>query len=160
MIKKLFEQIKNIPLWAVPLYGVVVLIISYTFEYGFGYLPCQLCLWQRFPWFGIAIIGSIILIYPHTAKYLLKLCVLIMIISLGLAGFNTGIEYGFWTGLDGCSSNTELVTQTSALLNSLENEAVIRCDEPVWTLFGISMAGYNALLSLDALILFYLMDKK
>ncbi|MDG1154349.1 MAG: disulfide bond formation protein B, partial [Alphaproteobacteria bacterium] len=85
---------------------------------------------------------------------------LIMIIYLGLAVFNTGIEFGFWTGLDGCSSNTELVTQTSALLNSLGNEAVIRCDEPVWTLFGISMAGYNALLSLDALILFYLMDKK
>ncbi len=159
MLSKFSEQIKNIPLWAIPLYGIVVLSVAYIFEYGFGYLPCQLCLWQRLPWTGIVIIGAIIVFYPQTTKYLLKICMLIMIISFGLAIFNAGIEYGFWTSLDDCSSNTELAVQASSLLHSLKNEAIIRCDEPAWTLFGISMTGYNALLSLDALSLFYLMDK-
>ena len=60
MLSKFSEQIKNIPLWAIPLYGIVVLSVAYIFEYGFGYLPCQLCLWQRLLWTGIVIIGAII----------------------------------------------------------------------------------------------------
>ena len=159
MITALKTTAKKLPLWVVPLYGASVLAVAYVFEYGFGYLPCELCLWQRLPWVGIIIVGGLMMSYPDKAKQLLNICVLTMIISTALAIFHSGVEYGFWAGLESCSGTVGLATDGASLLDSLENEIIPRCDKPAWTLFGISMAGFNALLSLDALITFYLMGK-
>lgn len=160
MISGLKTTAKNLPLWIVPLYGFCVLAVAYIFQYGFGYQPCELCLWQRIPWAVVVVLGGVILLKPNMAKSILNILVLVMIVSTGLGVFHSGVEYGFWMGLESCSGATELATDSGSLLDSLENETIPRCDKPAWTLFGISMAGFNALLSIDAMITFYLMGKK
>ncbi|MGB1361112.1 MAG: disulfide bond formation protein B [Alphaproteobacteria bacterium] len=159
MLTGFTQTIKNLPIWVVPLYGVVVLLAVYIFEYGFGYLPCELCLYQRQPWTIVVIGGGLMLMNPiHTKKILWGLSI-VMAFSVALAVFHAGVEYGFWAGLDSCSSSSDIATDTSSLLSSLENSTAPSCDKAVWTLFGISLAGFNAILSLDAMILFYMMAK-
>ena len=138
----------------------LMLISAFYLEYFHGALPCDLCITQR--WFHGAIIAYsliIILIIKKTliAKKLLILYGSVLWLSSSLAGlYHFGIEMNFWTGPDGCSSNIEFSKDT---LTYLLNKSPIKCDEVMFEIFGLSLAGWNALaslfISLLASILFF-----
>ncbi len=142
----------------ITLYGAVVMGIVYIFQYGFGYQPCQLCVWQRFPWSMVILLGAVAYLAPLMAKKILYICTFILFIGMGIAIFQAGVEYGFWTGLSSCGGSTQMLSG-SALLNSLETQIAPQCDTASWTLFGVSMAGYNAIISLDAGIFTFLLAR-
>ena len=131
-----------------------MLISAFYLEYFHGALPCDLCITQR--WFHGAIIAYsfvIILINKKTliSKKLLLLGGAIFWLSSSLAGFyHFGIEMNFWTGPDGCSSNIEFSKDT---LTYLLNKSPIKCDEIMFELFGLSLAGWNALASFFVFLL-------
>ena len=133
------------------LYGFLVLLCAYVFEYGFGYLPCELCLYQRLPWAIVIVLSALAFLCKNKAKTLLYISALTLALGACLAVFHAGVEYSFWQGLESCSSVVSLELD-GALLYSLDTQTVPRCDKASWTLFGISMAGYNAMLSIDASI--------
>lgn len=85
---------------------------------------------------------------PTSSAPLLALIGLIFLIGAGLAGYHVGVEYKWWAGPSGCGGGTGLADNTEALLQALQNEKIVRCDEVAFTLFGLSMAGYNFLASL------------
>ena len=70
-------------------------------------------------------------------------------ISVVLGGYHAGVEYGLWAGPTGCSANLLADGNIKALTQQLLITPLVRCDEVPWSLFGLSMAGWNALISLD-----------
>ena len=126
----------------------LMLLTAFYLEYFRGALPCDLCITQR--WFHGAIIAYsfiIILIIKKTliSKNLLILGGTILWLSSTLAGlYHFGIEMNFWTGPDGCSSNIDFSKDT---LTYLLNKSLIKCDEVMFEIFGLSLAGWNAVAS-------------
>ena len=126
----------------------LMLISAFYLEYFHGALPCDLCITQR--WFHGTIIAYsfiIILIVRKIliSKKLLMLGAAILWLSSSMAGlYHFGIEMNFWTGPDGCSSNIDFSKDT---LTYLLNKSPIKCDEVMFEIFGLSLAGWNALAS-------------
>ena len=114
---------------------------AYVAQYGFGLYPCEMCWWQRYPHFAALGLGL--------AAYVLKppqvwtaLAGLAIITSGLIGGFHAGVEYGWWEGITGCATlptNIDVMNPATAPL--------IRCDVAPWKLWGISLAGFNFLIS-------------
>lgn len=133
--------------------GVAVLGGAYIFQYGFGYQPCVLCLYQRLPWWitiGVACLGlSVARKRPGLLSVFTVLAGLVVLAGAALAGYHAGVEYAWWQGPAGCSSTVDMSSMTlEEMKKAIMATPVVRCDEAAWTLFGISMAGYNFLISL------------
>ena len=128
--------------------SAVLLIAAFLFEYVGGMAPCSLCIWQR--WAHVAVIGAAmagLFILPSRAALLLPLAAALA--SFGIAGYHAGVEWRFWQGPGGCTANLAADLGTADLVDALLATPVVRCDDVPWSLFGLSMAGWNALLSLD-----------
>ena len=118
------------------------------FQYVGGLAPCSLCIWQRWPHLAVIVMAFIGLrgIMP---RGMLWLTFIAGSISAGLGSYHAGIEYGFWAGPAGCSANLALDGDIKTLTQQLLITPLARCDEAPWSFFGLSMAGWNALISLD-----------
>jgi disulfide bond formation protein DsbB len=117
-------------------------------QYMGGLAPCALCIWQRWPHLAVIIMAFIGLrgVMP---RGMLWLILITGVISVGLGGYHAGIEYGFWAGPTACTANLAIDGDIKALTQQLLSIPLTRCDEVVWSLFGLSMASWNALISLD-----------
>ena len=118
------------------------------FQYVGGLAPCSLCIWQRWPHLAVIVMAFIGLrgIMPRS---MLWLTFIAGSISAGLGGYHAGIEYGFWAGPASCTANLALGGDIKTLTEQLLITPLVRCDEAPWLFFGLSMAGWNALISLD-----------
>ncbi len=114
-------------------------------QYFGGLHPCKMCIWQRWP-HGAAIgFGALFLLTSWRPAILLgALCALV---TSGIGAFHAGVEQGWWEGPTTCSSGDISGLSTEDLLDQILTAPVVRCDEIVWEFAGISMAGWNALLS-------------
>ena len=132
----------------------IMLISAFYLEYFHGALPCDLCITQR--WFHGAIIAySLIIIFilikTSISKKLLLLGGTILWLSSSIAGlYHFGIEMNFWTGPDGCSSNIDFSKDT---LTYLLSKSPIKCDEVMFKIFRLSLAGWNAIISFFVFLL-------
>lgn len=127
-------------------------------QYIGGLYPCEMCHWQRWP-HDVAIVAALFAFGTRQAQLsrLLVLVAAIAILTSGAIGvFHAGVEYGWWQGLTSCSTTASGVT-----LEAIMSAPIVRCDAPQWTLFGISLAGFNALFSISgAVVIFRLLAKK
>lgn len=119
--------------------------IVYAAQYLGGLQPCPLCLYQRWPWWiagGLAVLS----LRPGFRRGALTLAGLAAWVGAGIAGYHAGIEQQWWTGPTACAgaATTDSLDALRALIFAAP---IVRCDEIAWSLFGVSMAGYNALLS-------------
>lgn len=125
-------------------------------QYGFGLHPCEMCMWQRWPHLAAIVLAlSALLVRSGRLKITLVIAAAMAILVSGLiGGFHAGVEYHWWEGLTSCSTN---LPAGGNMLDSIMNAPLIRCDVAQWTLFGISLAGFNFLLSVGGAILILLM---
>jgi disulfide bond formation protein DsbB len=117
------------------------------FQYFEGLAPCVLCLQQRWPHYiaiGVAVIG--IVMRPRLGFLFLFLLLGLMLWSAGLAAYHSGVEWAWWPGPAGCSAAATL-PDAGNLLEAMGSARVPSCTEALWRLFGLSLAGYNAILS-------------
>ncbi len=154
-MNRLLEYFQNHRHLAAAIAGisVVILAIAYISQYSFGLKPCILCLYQRVPYSLNIVFGGLALLatyrYPRLTALLLFFSALVFFAGAGIAGFHAGVEYGWWKGLSACGG--DILPENASLeelRRSITQQAIVRCDKPAWTLFGISMAGYNVALSL------------
>lgn len=118
-----------------------------AFQYIGLLAPCALCLWQRWPHAAAVLIGLLGLAVP--GRLVPVLGALAALTTAAIGGFHVGVEYGWWEGLATCSGSSITGVAVDDLLNpDLAMAAPIRCDAVAWSLLGISMAGWNMLLSL------------
>ena len=118
-------------------------------QYVGGLYPCEMCHWQRWPHYVAVAIAALAFAAPQAPRRALVLLAALAIAGSGLIGvFHAGVEYGWWRGITGCTATVGRTMGTQATLDAIMAAPVIRCDVPQWTMLGISLAGYNAILSL------------
>jgi disulfide bond formation protein DsbB len=117
---------------------------AYLSQYGFGLYPCEMCWWQRYPHF-IALGLALLSVFAPLKRLLVAVAAIAVLISGLIGGFHAGVEYDWWEGITGCA-NTVGAGGGSALDNIM-NAPLIRCDQAPWSLMGISLAGWNFLIS-------------
>ncbi|MDO5705446.1 MAG: disulfide bond formation protein B, partial [Paracoccus sp. (in: a-proteobacteria)] len=127
--------------------SAALLLGAFGFQLA-GYAPCEMCIWQRWPHAAAIAIGTLIW-WRGWSRGLAWLGVLAALTATGLAVWHAGIELGVFQGITACSGGVGDLTalSTADLMNRLQAAPVVRCDEIAWSLFGISMAGWNAICS-------------
>lgn len=144
--------------------SVAMLVGAYGFEYIGGLFPCDLCWPQRYAHMAIIIFASFALYFKKSRKIKwLRFKIMTTfsyMISVGYSGYHAGVEQKWWEGPDSCTLQINNTSQSMEdFFNALGNVALIRCDQIPWDLFGISMAGYNFLISLTLFIMLCLSFK-
>jgi disulfide bond formation protein DsbB len=119
-------------------------------QYWGGLAPCELCLLQRWPW-GVAIVISLVatMVASRTAlPWVALLLAVVFVVSSGLAFYHVGVEQHWFAGPTACSGAATSADTLEALKAQILRQQPVRCDEPAWSLWGISLAGWNLLASL------------
>jgi disulfide bond formation protein DsbB len=111
-------------------------------QYVGGLYPCEMCYWQRWPHAAAILLALGAFLSPNRARLLVLLAALAIAISGAIGVFHAGVEMGWWEGITHC-------TATGATsLQDILNVPLVRCDQVQWSFLGISMAGWNAIVSL------------
>ncbi|WP_017665318.1 disulfide bond formation protein B [Porphyrobacter sp. AAP82] len=114
---------------------------AYVSQYGFGLHPCEMCWWQRYPHFAAMALGLAAFAVKPAARPLVLLAGLAILVSGGIGLFHAGVEYGWWKGITDCTAHAP----AGAAFDFAS--PVVPCDIPQWTLWGVSLAGFNFLFS-------------
>lgn len=121
-----------------------------VFEHVFGYVPCKLCLIQRNPYYIAMPVGlAAAVLPPHWTRAGLWLLALIFLVSAGLGAYHSGVEWGFFAGPSDCGGGAGAgAGNVGDFLSQLQNTRVVSCTEAAWRFLGLSLAGWNVLISL------------
>ena len=120
-----------------------------------GLYPCEMCHWQRWPHYVALILAGIGFLMPvgRGRTALVVLAALAIGVSGAIGVAHAGVEYGWWPGFTACTSTIDFTgLDPSERLAAIMRAPLIRCDRAPWTLAGISLAGFNAILSLGGAI--------
>lgn len=134
--------------------AIAAIVAAFGFEVIGGYVPCPLCLMQRYAYFaGIPLLFvALVLVASDRAGWAAAVFLVVALAFLANAGlgiYHAGAEWKFWPGPDTCVSvAAPLGGSPDGLLKQLETTRVIRCDEAPWTFLGLSFAGWNVVASL------------
>jgi disulfide bond formation protein DsbB len=131
----------------VTLAGAAILGTALAFQHLGGLAPCELCHWQRYPFWVAIPSGAAAFAIPALRPYLLALAGVALAIGAGVAVFHVGVEQHWWQGTAACGSALPPAGSLEELRARLLAAPVVRCDEPQWALLGVTMAGYNVMLS-------------
>jgi disulfide bond formation protein DsbB len=128
--------------------SILVVGTAVASQYIGGLEPCILCYYQRYPWYAVIAVAFLAVVLPGKARgALLWVCALLFVVGTGIAAYHVGVEYKVFEGPAACGSVTITGQSIDALRAQLVGKPIVRCDQPAWTLFGISMAGYNLVAS-------------
>ena len=134
----------------------VLLAGAYVGQYGFGLYPCEMCWWQRYPHFAAVVLAAAAFVLPPG-----RLLVILAALAIGASGaigaFHAGVEYGWWEGVTACST---VAAAGGDPLESIMNAPLVRCDTAPWSLFGVSLAGWNFLFSGAAVLAIVLLLRR
>jgi disulfide bond formation protein DsbB len=124
-----------------------------------GLYPCEMCHWQRWPHYAALVPGVLALVVPGRARVFAALAAVLIAVSGAIGVFHAGVEYGWWPGVTGCTSTLDL--SGGDAMAAVLRAPLIRCDVAQWTLGGVSLAGFNAILSLGgALAILVLLTRR
>ena len=138
--------------------GAATILGAYFFQYVMGLPPCPLCLEQRIAYYVsiplaiiVAVGGGLGGAAAKGPRLLLAaglgIIALAMLGNAGLGTFHAGVEWKWWPGPQECSGTAADLGSARALAERLKSITVVRCDEAAWRFLGLSLAGYNALIS-------------
>ncbi len=135
---------------AVTILAVALLMVlgALTFEHILGYQPCPLCYLQRKPWYALVPGGLALVVFAVKGntgmlRIGLALAALLLLVNAGIGGWHAGIEWKWWEGPASCSSGGMDFTVALPDLN----RRVVLCDEAPVRILGLSLAGWNAVVS-------------
>jgi disulfide bond formation protein DsbB len=135
---------------------IFALVLAYISQYIFGLMPCRFCLWQRIPFFASAFIAILFLaIYPlrKYQKLASQIIVLLLLINAALAFYHAGVEKKWFREFGSCASVDININNIEDLKLSLQETKAVRCDEPQFVLFDLSMAAWNVLYCLGLILI-------
>jgi len=130
--------------------SAAVLGSAFVSQYWGGLAPCELCLLQRWPWIAAIVISLIAIIVASRSALRWVALLLVMVFAVGsaLALYHVGVEKHWFAGPDACTGAATAADTVEALRARILGQMPVRCDEPAWSLWGISLAGWNLLASL------------
>jgi disulfide bond formation protein DsbB len=139
---------------AVAVIAAATLAGAWFFQLVLEILPCPLCLEQRYAYYLAVPLGALVAFVAARGAprplLLAGLAVLAIaaLVNAGLGTYHAGVEWGFWQGPTDCTGPVGNLGSAGTLLQRLDTVKVIRCDEVQWRFLGLSLAGYNVLISL------------
>lgn len=123
---------------------------AWIFE-AFGYLPCELCLKQRIAYYvGVPLAAAttwLALKNISIARALLYVSAALWIGSAMFGVYHAGVEWGFWPGPTACTGSGTAASDMDAFMKQLQSVQVVQCDKVAIRIFGLSLAGWNAVIS-------------
>ncbi|MFY8107157.1 MAG: disulfide bond formation protein B [Elstera sp.] len=135
-----------------PLFSGTALAVALASQFWGGLQPCVLCLYQRWPHAAALVLGMIAVLlvrsgHTRPARFLTYLAGLALLVTAGIGAFHMGVEWRWWEGTASCGSTLGAGASVDDLRAALLATPVVRCDAVAWSFLGISMAGYNFILS-------------
>ena len=129
--------------------SVCVIIFVHYLEY-IGFTPCQLCFYQRWPWYLIILLSFISIFYNNRIYPYNKFIIFVLFIgSAAYAAWHAGIEWAFWQGPSTCATGTDKIESHDDLLENIQSiQSFVPCNEASFRFLGLSLAGYNFISSL------------
>jgi disulfide bond formation protein DsbB len=134
--------------------GVLTICGFFFFQYVLGYPPCPLCLQQRDAYYVSVPLAALLWLGASqdaaNKVMILGFAVIaaVMLWNTGLSAYHAGVEWKFWPGPSDCSGPITNFGSAGDLMKRLQDIHVVRCDEAAWRFLGISLAGYDVLVSL------------
>ena len=134
--------------------AAATLIGAWYFEFVLKLAPCPLCLEERLPYHIVIPLGLLVAIAALVrapAKLVsvgFVAIIVAMLCSAALGAYHAGVEWRWWAGPTDCTGPLTDLKAGGSLLNQLQSVHVVRCDEAAWRFLGLSLAGYNVLISL------------
>ena len=126
--------------------SAALLLGALAFQFIGELPPCKMCYWQRYPHVAAVMAGAL-WFFAHTR--LLIWIGALSALTTGLIGvYHAGVEQDWWEGPTTCTSGNISGLSTDELLDQIMNAPLVRCDEIPWEMLGLSMAGWNAVISL------------
>jgi disulfide bond formation protein DsbB len=123
-------------------------------EYGLGYIPCKLCLLQRWPYYFAVPLAALAWIIagplktPNAARPAFAMLAAIFMVSVALGAHHAGVEWGWWQGPADCGGKIGTGPQNVGdLIAAMNNTRIVSCTEAPFRILGLSLAGWNALVS-------------
>ena len=129
---------------------VALLAGAFGSQYLGGLVPCEMCWWQRYPHGAAILLAGLAFTAPSASarsRTLTLLAALAIAVSGGIGVYHAGVELHIFQGFTTCTSTASGAT-TAELLKSIMKTPLVRCDQVQFAFLGISMAGWNAILSL------------
>ena len=128
-------------------------------QFVLGLSPCEMCYWQRWPhWAALAFaLLALAARKEGWSDFIVYLAAISIAISGLIGGFHAGVEYGWWEGVTSCASMSAPSASSAEMLDTIMNAPLVRCDQPQWTLWGISLAGFNFVISVGSALLIWLL---
>ena len=130
--------------------SAAVLGAAWGFQLIGGLSPCELCLYERWPYYAVLALTLVAVLAGRVdvSRAVLALSALIFLAGTGLALYHVGVEQHWIAGPTACTSSGGPADSIEALRRRLLAQQVVQCDEVQWSLFGVSLAGWNAVASL------------
>ena len=130
--------------------SAVVLGTALLSEYWGGLAPCELCLMQRWPWAAAIVISLVVVLVGERAglAWVALLLGLVFAIGVVFAFYHVGVEQHWFAGPTACTASETSAMTLEQMKQQILGTAPVLCDRPAWTLFGVSLAGWNLLASL------------
>lgn len=122
-----------------------------VFEHAFGLAPCPLCLRQRYPYYAAMPVALAAALVPSAtlARAGLVLLALVFLVGAGLGVHHAGVEWGWWPGPSDCAGAPSASPgSVGDFLSQLQTTRVVSCMDAAWRFLGLSLAGWNVLISL------------
>ena len=124
---------------------------AYGFQYVWGHLwPCEMCWWQRYAHFAALPFGlATVLAGPRLrdgGRILVWLAALAIFVSGAIGFYHAGVELKIFPGFTQCTA--ALTGSAADMLKAVFDRPMVRCDDVQWSWLGISMAGWNAIISI------------
>jgi disulfide bond formation protein DsbB len=137
--------------WIAALLAGATISGAWVFEY-FGFAPCELCLQQRWAYYvgaPLAVLAALaVVLWPRLGGLLLAGLALIFAGSAVFGAWHAGVEWGFWPGPAGCAGAvSQKAVDMTDFLRQIEATKLVRCDEVALRILGLSLAGWNVVIS-------------
>jgi disulfide bond formation protein DsbB len=139
---------------AIAAIGLAAILGAYFFQFVMGLPPCPLCLEQRYAYYISIPLAAMILLglSVGSSRKVLLLALLAIAVAMlwnaSLGVYHSGVEWKWWPGPQDCSGTAPNFSTGVSLIDQMNKAKVVRCDEAAWRFLGLSLAGYNVLISL------------
>ncbi|MGB6537063.1 MAG: disulfide bond formation protein B [Xanthobacteraceae bacterium] len=144
---------------AVFVVSFATLLGAWYFQFVLKFAPCPLCLEQRIPYYVVIPLSLLLTIAAarHAPRAIVAGGFVVILVAAAcgtaLGTYHAGVEWHFWPGPSDCSGPLGALNSGGSLLEQLNSVHVVRCDQAAWRFLGISLAGYNVLISLAMAVL-------
>lgn len=156
------KTLRTLLLW-VGVFAAFMLSSALIGQYGFDLHPCDLCIYQRYPYLAIIIVsllGGWVIKSPQVVGWLLLLCVALLFVDTGIAFYHTGVEYGWFLGPDACSNDASGEMTLEQMRAAIRNAPLVTCAQAMAYIFGLSMAAWNAAMAFAVAIATLMVRRK